>query len=99
MKYQYYGLFDPRNDIVLQNLYDYDWGKQLAYYFSNFNLFGINPVAMYDNANRTADYLKNHGMNWNDVIYPSKLYGAGNVGSAGLGAVNFVSDNVKRLYQ
>lgn len=41
----------------------------------------------------TSDYLSNRGLSWSDVKYPAKISGQ-SYGST----MNFVSDNIKRLY-
>lgn len=49
-----------------------------------------------DNVNYIQDYLDNTGQNWSDIKYPGRI-------NLGLNAVvrqgtNFVSDNIKHLY-
>lgn len=46
-----------------------------------------------DNVQYWTDYFKNTGLSWSDVLYPSRLSGGGFVSS-----LNFVSDNIKKLY-
>lgn len=53
-----------------------------------------------DRNQQITDYMKNTGLTWNDVKYPALM----NTGStyminAARQGTNFVSDNVKKLYQ
>lgn len=41
------------------------------------------------------DYLKNTGMDWSDLLYPTRMSGFG----AGSDVLNYVSSNVTRLYR
>lgn len=54
---------------------------------------------MEDSRKYMTDYLKNVGLEWADVKYPTRLTGAGGFYSGAHGAVNFVSNNVLRLYR
>lgn len=47
-----------------------------------------------DNYNYYSDYLKNRGLSWSDVKYPTRL----NMG-VGMSGVNFVSSNIRSLYK
>lgn len=47
-----------------------------------------------DNVQFWTDYFKNTGLSWSDVLYPSRLSGGGFASS-----LNYVSDNVRRLYR
>lgn len=54
-----------------------------------------------DNRNFMNDYMRNYGLSWADVRYPTQLPGAGNLGRAvtsGAMAGGFVSSNLARLY-
>lgn len=44
------------------------------------------------------DYMKNTGLTWADVKYPTMLRGAG-MYSGAAGSLNFLSSNVTRLYR
>lgn len=48
-----------------------------------------------DTYNYWNDYLKNTGMDWSDLLYPSRMSGFG----AGSDVLNYVSSNVTRLYR
>lgn len=69
--------------------------KQFEYLFSNLPGYG-DWVRARDNFNWITDYLKNYGMNWSDMRYPSRVSGSG---SSPYGALNFVSSNLKHLYR
>lgn len=76
------------------------YGNRLAY-----NLAGVPVIGDFirwnDNRNFMNDYMKNYGLSWDDVRYPSHLPGAGNLGrgvSSGAMMGGFVSSNLARLY-
>lgn len=48
-----------------------------------------------DNHRYITDYMRNTGLSWSDVRYPTRLIGAGSAS----GAVSFVSSNIKNLYR
>lgn len=45
------------------------------------------------------DYMKNTGLSYSDILYPTRTAASGAIGSASSGIVNFVSSNVERLYR
>lgn len=56
----------------------------------------IGPIIQaYDNIRYMDDYTRNRGIGYEDILYPSRTQGAQGLGSA----VNFVSNNITRLYQ
>lgn len=48
-----------------------------------------------DNWNYINDYMRNRGLSWSDVKYPSRVDGAS---TSGYG-LNFVSSNIEKLYE
>lgn len=44
-------------------------------------------------------YFNRYGMNWDDVIQPWNLPGTNQVESGYRSTLNYVSDNIKRLYK
>lgn len=56
----------------------------------------IGPVIQaYDNMSYMDDYTRNRGIGYDEILYPSRTQGAQGLGSA----VNFVSNNITRLYE
>lgn len=56
----------------------------------------IGPIIQaYDNMRYMDDYTRNRGIDYADIKYPSRTQGAQGLGTA----VNFVSNNITRLYQ
>lgn len=53
-------------------------------------------IRLSDNINYWTDYFKNTGLSWADVLYPSRLSGSG---AGGYASLNFMSDNIKKLYR
>ena len=54
-----------------------------------------NLARLADSINYWNDYFKNTGLSWSDVLYPTRLSGTG---SGGYASLNFISDNIKKLY-
>lgn len=79
---------NPDSDLYVE------WTAKLRYLGANMPVVG-DIVRAQDNWNYWSDYLENRGMSWSDVLYPSRLSGAG----SGYGAVSFVSSNIERLYR
>lgn len=69
--------------------------KQFEYLFTNLPGYG-DWVRARDNFNYITDYLRNNGMSWSDMLYPSRVTGSG---SSPYGSLNFYSSNIKKLYQ
>lgn len=74
---------------------DDDQAAFLDWFASNVPIFG-DFVKMRDNFNYIMDYMKNYGLDWSDMRYPSKVTGSG---SSPFGSLNFVSSNLKKLYR
>lgn len=55
------------------------------------------PYTAYDKENSMKDYMKNRGLTWSDVKYPSQ-HSTG-VGASAVGALNYVSSNIYKLYR
>lgn len=68
-------------------------------------LYGADPTGIYrgyletrDSLNYYNDYFANTGLSWSDVKYPTRMYGYGSMGGTARSLVNFIGNNVKRLY-
>lgn len=68
--------------------------RELEYMASQVPFIG-DLITARDNYNYITDYMRNRGLSWEDMRYPSRVTGSG---SGYYGAVSFVSDNIKRLY-
>lgn len=56
----------------------------------------VGPILQaYDNMQYMDDYTRNRGIGYDEILYPSRTQGAQGLGSA----VNFVSNNITRLYK
>lgn len=55
-------------------------------------------ISARDNWNYVNDYMRNRGVSWDRMPYPSMVRGAGSIGRAVTGAYSFVSSNIKDLY-
>ena len=76
-------------------------GEQMRYYMDV--VMGGMPFVgpffkAYDDLRYVDDYLKNRGMSYGDILYPSRTAGA-SLGSAVGGGVSFVSKNIEKLYK
>lgn len=55
---------------------------------------------MADQYQYNQDYMKNTGLTWNDVKYPTMVNSGGtNIYNVARQGTNFVSDNIKKLYK
>lgn len=77
---------------------DYDKKK-----YKSYQIFHSIPVlsGIIDNSISDAKsdlYLNRYGMDYNDIIDPSKMYNAYN-GSREFGSVNWIGRNIGRLYR
>ena len=70
-----------------------DEAAKFMYYLSGVPVIG-GMVTTYYNTKYYEDYLRNRGMSWSDVLYPGRL-NSGGFGSA----LNFVSNNIEKLYR
>lgn len=69
--------------------------KYMAYTAAS-SLPFIGPIIQaYDNMRYMDDYTRNRGIGYDEILYPSRTQGAQGLGHA----VNFVSNNITRLYQ
>lgn len=78
---------------ILKNKDDPAWQNKVRYRMSGLPI--VKDLMVYEDQNRRMeDYLKNRGLSWEDVKYPSLLYGAGSGG-------RLVTDvaSVARLYR
>lgn len=83
-------LFDPSYDETVD-----DYNTRIRMFIGGVPVLGDFERA-YDNYRYYDDYLRNRGMSWNDVKYPTRLNaGLGNA----YGTLNFVSKNIMRLYR
>lgn len=70
------------------------WDNWARYIASGFPIIGP-IVRASDDWKYINDYMKNVGLTWADVEYPSRISGSGSVGSL----LNFVSSNIEDLYK
>ncbi len=84
-------LFDERNDIIPKGL-----NNQMRLFLSGAPIVG-GMVRSEDNWNYMNDYLRNRGMDWSDVKYPSRVGNMPALGSLSAG-LSFVSRNIEHLY-
>lgn len=72
-------------------------GRQ-KYYFESF-LGGLPVIGAYftarDKVRYMEDYMRNRGLSWDDIKYPTMTVGYSGVS----GLTNFVSNNIARLYR
>lgn len=83
---------------VFQPYWDNDVDARTKYMLKTFasGLPIIGPIMQaYDNMKYMDDYTRNRGIDYEDILYPSRTAGLQGLGSA----VNFVSNNINRLYQ
>lgn len=84
-------LFDERNDIIPKGL-----NNQMRLFLSGAPVVG-GFIHSEDNWNYMNDYLRNRGMDWSDVKYPSRLPSVNPLGGL-QGMLSFVSSNIENLY-
>lgn len=48
----------------------------------------------YDNMRYMEDYIRNRGLSWDDIKYPTRTQGMQGIGST----LNYLSKNIYRLY-
>lgn len=72
--------------------------KQIEYSLSSIPVLG-DVIRDRDDYNYVSDYLRNNGLTWADIRYPSRVTGAGTFGRLMSSGYNFVSKNVERLYE
>lgn len=53
----------------------------------------------YDNMSYLDDYMRNSGLGYGDILYPTRVTGSSSVSSAGSSVLNFVSSNIEKLYR
>ena len=69
------------------------WRNWAGYIGSSLPFIG-DAIRSRDNWNYINDYMRNRGLGWSDVKYPSRVVGAS---TSGYG-LNFVSSNIESLY-
>lgn len=75
--------------------------KEFRYNMSGLPIMG-DILRWDDNRKFWNDYMRNYGLTWDDVKYPTHLPGAGSLGRAGASGImagGFVSSNLARLYE
>ncbi|AIY31257.1 hypothetical protein [Camel associated drosmacovirus 2] len=72
--------------------------KQIEYALSGFPVIG-DVIDARDGYNYMSDYLRNTGLTWGDLRYPSRVTGAGGFGRAVTSGYRFVSKNLADLYR
>lgn len=70
------------------------WRNWARYIGSSMPVLG-GVIRTQDNWNYINDYMRNRGLGWSDVKYPSRVVGAS---TSGYG-LNFVSSNIENLYK
>lgn len=97
-----YGNWDPVGD-YLRDLWDNPRTKyQLQGIIGGLPYVGEFATSYWqtqDNLRYWDDYLRNRGMSWSDIRYPSRSVGYGSYVGATRASLNFVSHNVSRLYK
>lgn len=77
------------------------WNKAnsnlMAFYLADVPVLGP-MLQKADQRRMLDDYMRNRGLTWSDVKYPTQVLGAG-AWSSTFGAVSFVSRNIMRLYR
>lgn len=58
-------------DVYDTSSFNDDGWNALRYLVGDVGIFGIKPFKMYDEYNYMSDYLKNRGLSWSDMKYPS----------------------------
>lgn len=53
----------------------------------------------WDNMTYLDDYMVNTGLDYGDILYPTRVTGSSSVSSAGSSVLNFVSSNIEKLYR
>ncbi len=86
-----FSIFDSENDIIPKGL-----DNQIRLFLSGAPVVG-GMVRAEDNWRYTNDYLRNRGMDWSDVKYPTRLPSMPVFNSLASG-LNFVSKNIEHLY-
>ena len=69
---------------------------QLRYYAQSVPVLG-DIARFYDNNQKTKDYMRNRGLSWDDVLYPTSLP-SGSLGSS-IASIDKNIDAISRLYQ
>lgn len=70
-------------------------GNQLRYMFGDIGIFGFKPFEIYDQIQYMNDYMKNRGLTWNDMKYPTLAKHAGGSGNG----LSYNWKAIKRLYK
>lgn len=88
--------WDPVGDAIasMLGMSTEDLYAKTKFYFADVPFVG-SVVRAFDQSNYYSDYMRNRGLSWSDVQYPSLMRGSGGVGSG----LNFVSSNIERLYR
>lgn len=101
---------DPRYSPEFSYLYDDFWEnfgsgifgseywKQAMFFVSSLPVVGDIAV-MADSYRSFQDYMENTGLGWSDILYPALTGRKFGVSSSALGALNFVSHNITKLYR
>lgn len=80
--------------------------KDESQYWVQSFLSGADPTGIYsgyltarDNTAYMRDYMRNTGLSWSDIKYPSRTIGFGSNGALARSSMSFVSKNIHRLYR
>lgn len=68
--------------------------NQFRYLFGGLDIFGIKPFEIYDSFSYMNDYMKNRGLSWSDMKYPTLAKYSG----YGSSAINADFDVIDSLY-
>lgn len=92
-----HGLMDDLKDWLYEDNYDQKKFEKVAILSSlpGIGLYVNNVLDM----RAATEYLRNNQMTWSDIHDPRKLSGFGSTAAIGRAGVNFISRNVKRLYE
>lgn len=72
--------------------------KQFEYLFSSSPFYG-EWVRVRDNIQYMSDYLRNTGLDWSDMLYPSRASGSGSGWSLSSDLLNYTSRNLEKFYR
>lgn len=74
------------------------WNNRVKYELADLPVLGW-YWRLQDNRRFIEDYLRNRGLTWDDIKYPTRVTGSGGFYSGVHGSMNFISNNVLRLYR
>lgn len=81
-----------------RKMFDSDDWKKAMFFISGLPVVGDIAV-MADSFRSFNDYMENTGLGWGDILYPALTGRKFGVSSSALGALNYVSHNITKLYR